>query len=111
MSDITELEKKAMMIQELSEFEERQKLVKIIVGSDALAKACFDNCFDYALKLRTGEVIRFTGAEIINNEWIHLTLDSWLKQAPENRLPFTVERGVDVRLADIVWVMDAPEGS
>jgi len=93
------------------EAEERRKLIQMVVGSNALAKACIDNCFDYAVKLRTGEVIRFTGAEIISNEWIHLTLDSCLKQKTDYMVAYSAERGIDVRIADIVWVMDAPEGS
>lgn len=100
-----------LLLQAVTEMQERQKLVQIIVGSDALTKACHDNCFDYAAKLRTGEVIRFCGASVINSEWIHLDLVSYLKQPTLNRLVYPAERGVDVRLADIVWVMDAPEGS
>ena len=100
-----------LLLQAVTEMQERQKFVQIIVGSDALTKACHDNCFDYAAKLRTGEVIRFCGASVINSEWIHLDLVSYLKQPTLNRLPYPAERGIDVRIADIVWVMDAPEGS
>jgi hypothetical protein len=28
-----------------------------------------------------------------------------------SNLPYPADRGVDVRIADIVWAMDAPEGS
>ena len=35
----------------------------MILGSYALTKACLDDSFDYALKLRTGEVIRFHGSQ------------------------------------------------
>ena len=83
----------------------------MLVGSYALAKACQDDFFDYALKLRTGEVIRFTGASMISPGWIHLDVMPRRCQPEENRLPFLADRGVDVRIADIVWVMDAPEGS
>lgn len=84
------------------------------LGSHALAKACYDE-FDYALRLRTGEVIRFKLATHLGNGWIHLNVEG-REQSAHNPLAFSkrsrgVERGVDVRLSDIVWVMDAPEGS
>lgn len=78
-----------------------------ICGSSALAKACSDKPFQYALKLRTGEIIQFTGATLVTEEWITLELDSGASSA----LPFPCERGIDVRIADIVWVVDAPYGS
>ena len=82
-----------------------------MLGSYALAKACQDDSFDYALKLRSGEVIRFVGAYVLSPEWIHLFVMPKRCQPENNRLPFLADRGVDVRIADIVWVMDAPEGS
>lgn len=87
---------------------------RIALGSHALAKACFDE-FDYALKLRTGEVIRFSLATYLGNGWIHLNVEG-CNQPDHYPLAFSklsrgVDRGVDVRLSDIVWVMDAPEGS
>lgn len=87
------------------------ELATAMFGSSALAKACLDNFFDYALKLRTGEVIRFTGAKMISPGWIHLDVMPKQCQPTNNGLPFPADRGVDVRIADIVWVMDAPEGS
>lgn len=83
----------------------------MLLGSYALTKACLDDYFDYALKLRTGEVIRFTGAKVISPEWIHLDATPLYGQEENNGLPFPADREVDVRIADIVWVMDAPEGS
>ncbi len=88
---------------------ENERLATAILGSPALVKACFDT-FDYALKLRTGQVIRFGSARIINTEWVHIDLEG-LDQKPGFSLEFPADRGVDVRIADIVWVMDAPEGS
>jgi hypothetical protein len=73
----------------------------------ALAKACFDP-FDYALKLRTGEVIRFESASLINSEWIHISIGD-LPQI--DSLPYKAERGIDIQISEIVWVMDAPMGS
>jgi len=89
---------------------ENGRLLQILTGSAALAKACQD-CFDYAMKLRTGEVINFSFAEVINNEWVHLTLKETNEQPIANRIAYPADRGVDVRMSDIVWVMDAPEGS
>ncbi len=88
-----------------------ERFTNMLTGSHALAKACLDNGFDYALKLRTGEVIRFIGAEILTPEWIRLEVAHPHNQPDENYLPYKADRGVDVRIADIVWVMDAPEGS
>jgi hypothetical protein len=100
-----------LLQQSIMELEEREKMIRMVVGSTALAKACTDCSFDYAVRLRTGDVIRFVGAEIINSEWIHLDLGNWLDQPKSNGLAYPAERGIDVRIADIVWVMDAPEGS
>ena len=80
-----------------------------LIGSRALLKSCSDY-FDYALKLRTGEVIRFRGATLLNKEWIHLKIED-AGQNTECALPYKADRGIDIRLSDIVWVMDAPEGS
>jgi hypothetical protein len=92
-------------------FEAEEARLRKTTGSHALAKACMDNPFDYALKLRTGEVIEFSGAAILNNEWVHLSVKPMCEQPKTNRLAYPAERGMDVRLADIVWVMDAPHGS
>ena len=86
------------------------RLMKVLLGSHALAKACQDP-FDYAMKLRTGEVIRFHSAEVYRPGWVHLEVCDPDQQPDEDRLPFKADRGVDVRIDDIVWVMDAPEGS
>lgn len=83
------------------------------LGSPALTKACLDD-FDYALKLKSGEVIRFTSAEWHDNGWLTLSgIDNDNDLRPPNRtdLPFPAARGVDIRLEDILWVMDAPCGS
>jgi len=92
-------------------YQKEEVKIQLIVGSSALTKACMDTPFDYALRLRTGEVIAFQAAEVINSEWIHLTLKEMEDQPEENQIAYPADRGVDVRLSDIVWVMDAPEGS
>ena len=91
-------------------FENELRMVEVLVGSAALAKACFDE-FDYAMKLSTGEVIDFSSAKVLNKEWVHLVIKPMKDQPKVNRIVYPAERGMDVRLADIVWVMDAPQGS
>jgi hypothetical protein len=88
------------------EAEKSEELLKAILGTAVLAKACQDE-FSYAMKLRTGEVILFSGATVLNREWVNLNIGH--PTVREDGLPFTSERGIDVRLADIVWVMDNPE--
>jgi hypothetical protein len=86
----------------------REKLHEHLLGSHVLAKACVDP-FDYALKLRTGEVIRFIRAEYLRPGWIWIDFLSPDEQPPGHGIPFDTERGMDVRIDEIVWVMDAPE--
>lgn len=80
----------------------------------SLIKACCDP-FAYALGLRDGTVIRFEQASICG-EFASLTLhDDWMRwhmpDPPHHGLPYPCPRGVDVRIADIVWCADAPSGS
>lgn len=80
----------------------------------ALAKATVDPFF-YAVGLRGGAIIHFESAELIDDdhtEWVSL------RGCPENlRLELdhghdmTFERGLEVRVADILWAADAPYGS
>lgn len=96
---------------EKMELERKTKILESILGSEALAKACYDDSFDYALKLRTGEVVRFIGAKLLNREWINIELPQDKRWNTPNPFPFSADRGVDIRISDIVWVMDAPNGS
>jgi hypothetical protein len=78
-------------------------------GSDVLNKAQYDRPFDYAVKLITGDTIRFDGVSRVWDGWIHL-------QNPRYDLGNHVagrafERGMDVQLAHVVWAVDAPYGS
>jgi hypothetical protein len=78
----------------------------------ALAKATVDP-FTYALELRDGTVIVFMSATL-HGEWVHLDElenPSEISAQGKKTRPFTFDRGLDVRLADIVWVADAPWGS
>ena len=76
-----------------------------------LIKANSDDPFDYALQLRTGTIIRFTGASPYGQKWVLLSGVDAIEQPPGFSLPYPVPRGLSVRLSDIVWVADAPEGS
>lgn len=93
----------------LDKYDKEEKRLLAILGSPVLAKACMDTEFDYALKLRTGEIIEFDGAKYLNKDWIQIAQ----KQGgtTERKLPYPAPRGVNVRISDIVWVMDAPIGS
>lgn len=71
----------------------------------SLLKAWFDQDFSYALELRNGRIINFKGAEF-NPGSQFATLD--LRDSLDGH-PFP--RGIDVRISDIVWCGDAPDGS
>jgi hypothetical protein len=58
--------------------------------------------FSYRLQLNTGEVIHFSQAELVGDDWIHLTVEK--HDHGENNYRF--DRGVDVRLSTIVWIQD-----
>lgn len=88
---------------------EWERLHEHLLGSHVLAKACVDHPFNYALKLRSGEVITFTEARFINPGWFWIDFCPLDEQPTGHGIPFDTERGIDVRLDEIVWVMDAPE--
>lgn len=67
-----------------------------------LTKALHDPFF-YAVGLRSGETIHFERAERTGNFLILHEHDA--------DLPFPCPRGVQVRIDDIAWAADAPEGS
>lgn len=82
-----------------------------------LVKATYDP-FVYALRLRTGEVIVFESAEpVCGDQWAYLKEPVFTESVNGRRSDekkssaFNFERGVEVRVADIVWVSDAPWGS
>ena len=86
-----------------------------------LIKALHDQPFNYALQLRTGAVFHFAGAEEHGEDWVMLKgveVEYPAPVPPKERgstlqpkhIP-TFDRGVAVRLSDIVWVADAPWGS
>ena len=72
----------------------------------SLIKACYDE-FDYALGLKSGLVINFYEAMITGN-FAHLLI----RQDMESRVNgYLMPRGIQVRISDIEWCCDAPEGS
>lgn len=89
--------------------DERVRFLSFL-GSSALIKSCLDP-FDYAMKLKTGEVIRYHFAKVLNSEWLELDIKNAADQPDENAVPYLADRGMDVRISEIVWVMDAPNGS
>jgi hypothetical protein len=72
-----------------------------------LIKATVDP-FDYMVGLRDGRMVRFNLAEIRPGGWLLLTGDG--RPVETDFLP-RPERGIHVRVSDIVWACDAPEGS
>lgn len=80
-----------------------------------LVKAIQDQPFSYALGLKNGTVIHFTGADYSGGDWVALDVESHnipklVRTAVLNN-PFPFDRGVEVRLSEIAWVADAPYGS
>lgn len=73
---------------------------------DVLVKALIDP-FMYAAGLRSGVTVEFTQACRVG-DWIFLERHGH-EDTPVGG--FLCPRGVQVRLADIVWVADAPAGS
>ena len=74
---------------------------------EALAKSGSDNPFQYALMLRDGTIIEFEGATPPSAGWILLHRPKIVNRGYDACL----ERGIEVRLQEIVWVADAPHGS
>ena len=77
----------------------------------ALTKAVSDPFF-YALRTTTGEIFEFESASIRGDV---VTLDNireWHQPGVRGRpAGMCLERGVDIPLAHIVWVADAPHGA
>lgn len=73
----------------------------------ALIKAASDS-FDYAAFVETLGIVRFEYViPCTSPDWVTLVL----LPGENAKLPFSFARGIDVRLADIRWVADAPQGS
>jgi hypothetical protein len=72
----------------------------------SLLKACED-FFDYVIGLRGGETFRFASAEI-HGDYVHLDFGG---HPQDTEWRYCFDHGVDVRLGEIAWCADAPEGS
>lgn len=104
-------EERAMMAEEESAWAKDEiELAKLGIYGH-LAKACLDY-FDYAVGLKNGHVIQFSIAEVRSPEWLLLKVDlEDHKEENEKRVGHPFERGVMVRLSEIAWCADAPNGS
>ena len=90
----------------------------------ALVKATMDH-FDYAAQIRDLGVVGFHDASDIGDGWVRLEdlfeVDhskcglrdgsGQLREQWPSCLPCPCDRGIEVRLSDILWVADAPHGS
>ena len=66
--------------------------------------------FDYVAFVRGVGLVRFEYAEPVSPEWVRLRPHQYHDmQSPGLRYP--CPRGLEVRVADLVYVADAPEGS
>src|SRR5262245_10308227 len=78
----------------------------------ALAKACFDP-YRYLVVLRDGQRIVFSEAEYsIGSQWITLLpCDEKFEELPACLGPYSCPRGIDVKIADILFAVNAPHGT
>lgn len=67
--------------------------------------------FDYALCLRTGQIIRFVSASIHGRFVILSDGGNGNGKGIEGLDPFPCPRGVEIRVDDILWIAKAPQGS
>jgi hypothetical protein len=90
------------------------KSLELICGSGHLAKSCCDY-FDYLLKLKSGEIIFYREAEIVSDKFIRLKQAKFINNIKIDVYGYEsdliTERGIDVAISEIVWVIDAPLGS
>lgn len=70
-----------------------------------LAKALCDP-FDYAIGLKSGEVIRCSEVNM-HGEWVVLNQVN----SEETSLKYPCPRGLQVHMSAVAWIADAPEGS
>ena len=84
----------------------------------ALIKATCDP-FDYAVKVRDIGVLEFEHASI-HGEWATIYPHGGTFNRPFHdqryghelqSLPYNMDRGLEIRVNDIIWIADAPNGS
>jgi hypothetical protein len=73
---------------------------------EALAKAIADP-FQYALMLRDGTITEFEGADVPSSGWVLLHGPRIVNRGYDA----SFDRGVEIRLEEVVWVADAPHDS
>lgn len=75
---------------------------------------CQTDEFDYLMVLKNGTTILFSGAkefEAAGKKWLHLNGDGCCI-GPKNAIKAgSFERGMDVVVDEILYMVDAPEGS
>lgn len=86
---------------------------------DDMVKAQQDP-FTYALAMRDGSLFLFESLEMLPHGWARLTepqhmhVSKWEGEGrftTESSAVNTFARGVTIRVSDIVWIADCPEGS
>jgi hypothetical protein len=77
----------------------------------AVETAIQDKPFFYALGLKDGTILEFTGAEYLGDTgWVKLESVKAVS-GPMSQQKFTLDRGLEVAIEDILWATDAPHGS
>jgi hypothetical protein len=93
--------------QQYAEWEAGRQRLRAAGWPEALVKALYDY-FDYAARVRGLGVVRFREAEDLGHGWVRLKDLFWTDDDPASAgLPYSFERGVDVRVSDVMWCADA----
>lgn len=102
-----------------AEYESAMRALYAAGWPPALAKATYDP-FDYAVGLKDGTVIFFEHATSCggNHEWVLLKFQDMHDRTAAYQRSFNKthgvggnDRGLEVRVSEIVWAADAPYGS
>lgn len=100
-----------MATQEIDLFPPECRALREAGWPDHLIKATCDP-FHYAMGLRGGMVLEFESAEPqANGLFVRLHRAEEGSRVGRGHFPFNTDRGLDVRVSEIVWVLDAPHGS
>jgi hypothetical protein len=86
-------------------FEKEKKEMKEGRWPPSLVKACVDNFF-YACQLNTGAVVEFSSGTVLNRDWVLFSGFDGVSVGGFD-VPPPFPRGMDVRIADVVWYQDA----
>lgn len=85
-----------------------------VMMPEVLRKAVTDQGFQYMLRLHSGEVVLFHGATVEGDgEFLNLMDPAIFDHVPQwDESPLLeFERGMTVRISQIVWCTDAPYGT